>query len=564
MKRILKFIMSGAAVTVLIIISIASLYNGKVSAVDNSYNPFPQWRKLDGNNISAFFTETGVFDQDFRTTNTPGLEWPKGSNKFAVFTAGLSISAIANGKLAQTMSSYKGEFITGYCQYGQYRTDNRFKIYLVSRNDNPQNNPDWANWGMMVPFGAPFTDANNNGIYEPFIDTPGVKNAQQTLFVCITDANPSSHNLGEGFGGGVLPPLGSEVHLTAWCYNTSFLNDAQFIKWVIVNKSPNTWNKFHISIVSDPDIGYSGNDYIGCDTIRNLGFCYNASNNDPIYGLNPPAMGFRILKGSEDKSLIPSIKYGMTSFVRFIGPGSAPPPCEADPNGQPYPAYLFLKGFKKDSTCWMDVSSTPPKKTKFVYSGDPETDAGWTAYKGFMANCQRDTTAVIYPVTAPHDMRFCCNSGTENITVAPGDSQVFIVSQMVARGTDNKNSVTKLKSLSDSVYQYYNTYIRDTLTAINPVPETFTLYQNYPNPFNPVTNITFDVSLNSNITIKIFNILGEEIEILTDRAYQPGQYKLSFTGNKYPSGIYFCSMIARMTDNSGVYHTETKRMALIK
>lgn len=564
MKRILKFITSVAAVSILIIISIGSLYNGKVSADYNSYNPFPEQRKLDGNNIAAFFSETGTFDQDYRHTNTPGLEWPKGSNKFAVFTAGLSISGIANGKLAQTMSSYKGEFITGYCQYGQYHTDNRFRMYVVSRNDNPQTNPDWANWGLMVPFGAPFTDVNNNGIYEPFIDTPGVKNAEQTLFVCITDANPSSHNLGEGFGGGVWPPLGSEVHLTAWCYNTSYLRDAQFIKWVIINKSPNTWNNFYMSIVSDPDIGDASNDYLGCDTVRNLGYCYNASNIDPVYGPNPPATGFRILKGCEDKSVNPSLKYGMNSFVRFTGPGSSPPPCEADPNGQPYPAYLFLKGFKKDSTCWMDVSVSPPKKTKFVYSGDPESGAGWTAYKGYMANCNRDTIGVIYPVTPAHDMRFCVNSGTENISVAPGDSQVFIISQMVARGTNNKNSVTRLKSLSDSVYNYYNNYIKDTTSGFKPLPESFMLYQNYPNPFNPVTNIIIDVSLYSNITIKVYNTLGEEIVTLTDRTYQPGQYTLPFSGDKFPSGIYFCRMVARTADNSGVYHTESKRMALVK
>ena len=43
----------------------------------------------------------------------------------------------------------------------------------------------------MVPFGAPFVDNNNNGIYEQGIDIPGVKNAKQTIFVHLSDADPS-------------------------------------------------------------------------------------------------------------------------------------------------------------------------------------------------------------------------------------------------------------------------------------------------------------------------------------------------------------------------------------
>ena len=104
---------------------------------------------------------------------------------------------------------------------------------------------------------------------------------------------------------------------------------------------------------------------------------------------NPPAFGFRILKGGRNKNVNPPYEIGFTSFIHFIGNGQAPPPCESEPNGEPYPAYLFMQGFKKDSTSWMDVSQTPPKRTKFIYSGDPETNTGWTEYKGSMNNCNR-------------------------------------------------------------------------------------------------------------------------------------------------------------------------------
>ncbi len=43
--------------------------------------------------------------------------------------------------------------------------------------DNYINNPDWLNWGLMVPFGAPYVDVNHNGTYEFITDTPGVRGA---------------------------------------------------------------------------------------------------------------------------------------------------------------------------------------------------------------------------------------------------------------------------------------------------------------------------------------------------------------------------------------------------
>ncbi len=93
----------------------------------------------------------------------------------------------------------------------------------------------------MVPHGAPYIDVNHNGIYEPQIDTPGVRFADQTIFICMTDGFPGEHKIGEGFGGGTAPMF-AEVHLTAWAYNRPGLEDMQFIKWDIINKNVVPWN----------------------------------------------------------------------------------------------------------------------------------------------------------------------------------------------------------------------------------------------------------------------------------------------------------------------------------
>ncbi len=127
-------------------------------------------------------------------------------------------------------ASYKGEYAPGYCINGVPFTNSNFKIYKVSRGDNQNTNPDWLNWGLMVPYGAPFVDVNNNGTYEPAIDTPGVKNAASTLFLCMTDGFTFSHFGFEGFGGGTSP-LFAEVHLTAWAYTQPSYADMQFLKF---------------------------------------------------------------------------------------------------------------------------------------------------------------------------------------------------------------------------------------------------------------------------------------------------------------------------------------------
>jgi hypothetical protein len=93
------------------------------------------------------------------------------------------------------------------------------------------------------------------------------------------------------------------------------------------------------------------------------------------------------------------------------------------------------------------------------------------------------------------------------------------------------------------------------------VPTSFKLYQNYPNPFNPSTVIKFDlppdVSTNSKVQLKLYNIEGKEILTLFEHSYKPGSYEIKFVGENLASGIYFYKIIA------GDFVTSNK-MVLIK
>ena len=116
------------------------------------------------------------------------------------------------------MGSYNGEYVPGYINNaGVFVTSSIFKLYSVKAADNEFTNPDYANWPLMIPYGAPFVDVDSNGIYTQGVDIPGIKDAAQTIFVCLTDGDPGQHTSSEGFGGGSAP-LFVQVALTGWCY----------------------------------------------------------------------------------------------------------------------------------------------------------------------------------------------------------------------------------------------------------------------------------------------------------------------------------------------------------
>jgi len=89
------------------------------------------------------------------------------------------------------------------------------------------------------------------------------------------------------------------------------------------------------------------------------------------------------------------------------------------------------------------------------------------------------------------------------------------------------------------------------------IPKEFKLYQNYPNPFNPVTNINFDVPRAGLVQIKVYDVLGKEVETLANEVLQPGKYKTSFDANLLASGIYFYRISS--TDFSDI-----KKMIVLK
>jgi hypothetical protein len=102
------------------------------------------------------------------------------------------------------------------------------------------------------------------------------------------------------------------------------------------------------------------------------------------------------------------------------------------------------------------------------------------------------------------------------------------------------------------------------LTAhnLNSIPSCFSLKQNYPNPFNPATNIQFSIPSEGKIVMRLFNVMGQEINILANGNYNRGEYTLSYNAAGMNSGVYFYSL--EFYGKEGVYLKDTKKLILIK
>ena len=121
--------------------------------------------------------------------------------------------------------------------------------------------------------------------------------------------------------------------------------------------------------------------------------------------------------------------------------------------------------------------------------------------------------------------------------------------------------------LADVSYSGAITFHAAVLVKVN-APLTFELLQNYPNPFNPNTTIEFRIPLASDINLKIFNILGQEVVTLMQGVQKAGYYKMQWNGrNKHgqsvATGVYLYIMTARALNGSAEFK-DVNKMVLIK
>jgi hypothetical protein len=103
----------------------------------------------------------------------------------------------------------------------------------------------------------------------------------------------------------------------------------------------------------------------------------------------------------------------------------------------------------------------------------------------------------------------------------------------------------------------------DVKSLTNIIPEKYNLNQNYPNPFNPSTKIKYEIPFSGFVTLKVYDLTGNEISTLVNGKQNEGVYEVSFAGNNLSSGTYFYRIMMN-NDATGESFTDTKKMMLIK
>ena len=375
-------------------------------------------------------------------TDGAGLLWPGGENASLslTFEDGLIWGGYIGDSLYVNGSTYRQGLQAGKILSNGLADDPslpKYRIYKIKKGweelppgpKKEKYQKDYEEWPGND--GAPFYDSNNDKIFTTGTDKP-LFLGDEVLWCIMNDMDPSRTLFTYG-----SMPIGLEIQMTVYAYTHPSLNSVIFKKYIIINKSSNVIDSMNFGYWSDPDLGDGSDDYVGCDTLLNLAYCYNADNDDWGYGENPPAVGYLLLQGTTVKgSSSDSVRINnkwingindqkMTSFsADFIENISFPPPCwPVLENSQ---KYNYLNGLRCDGSPYINPLDSMP--TKYPFSGNPVDSTGWyMSYQNF----------------APNDMRMYLNTGP--ITMAPGDTQEVVIAIIAARGSSNLQSVSSVK-----------------------------------------------------------------------------------------------------------------------
>ncbi len=171
-----------------------------------------------------------------------------------------------------------------------------------------------------------------------------------------------------------------------------------------------------------------------------------------------------------------------------------------------------------------------------------------------------DTLKIDFPIFDPNgdSLIFSLESDFTDIFWQNGKSQIFVVPRFFEFGS--KIITAKVSDGFEEVNFVFQVNVLGDSSNFN--PEKINLAQNFPNPFNPKTEINFYLPESANVTLKIFNIKGQEVIKLVDESYEQGSYRVSWNGTnsvgkQVSSGIYFYRLESKN-------FKQTKQMLLLR
>lgn len=479
-----------------------------------------QAQSLNQNNVNASLYDNGFFFTD-SLNSVAGYEVPAGSGNHAIFSGSFWFGGPdVNGQMKMAAQRYAGsgndywggpstrhtpnewapnDWSTIKDYFGQTSwtvTKAEIDYHVANYQSGTYVMPtDIANWPAhgdtslgnfegMLPYIAPFVDVNNNGQYEPTLgDYPCIKGDAVTYIIMSDVGGFHSASSGE--------QVQMELHFMYYQYSTiPDLENTTFVDVEIVNMGNQTLYDTKAAFFLDADIGNAADDFVGTDTLRNMIYTYNGDNLDETnggalgYGVNPPALGLKVLSHNLDHS----IAYSIPNLYPYTGPN------------------ISLEYYNSMNGDWVDGSDqldNNNQSTDYSYTGDPNTPGSWS--ENNIGNLPGDRRKI-----ASTDL------GTFNWDYSYGavNRKKISYAFVYARGTDNLNSVAELQATADvaqTVYDTQNSNCFDINFASVPENQIFN-FTIQPNPNNGTFVISAEDAFES-ATARIYDSAGKLVYV---------------------------------------------------
>ncbi|MFN3918044.1 MAG: T9SS type A sorting domain-containing protein [Flavobacteriales bacterium] len=538
----------------------------KAQVVSNVY--------VDINNISAAVNSTGELFNLFGYS--AGFEFPKNSGNHTIYSAGFIIGGqdVNNGsvkvqKIVYSDNNFQNGPITDPSLYVS-EVPQWELIWTVSRAEINNHIQNFNNVGYIIPwminnwpahgdttkgqnfYLAPFTDVDNNGLYEPANgDYPLIKGdfAAYIIQNDETDSNIMSHN-----------SIGIELHTMVYafdCINEAVLNNTVFVEYKVFNRRFVALENTYLGVFADLDIGCPDNDYIGADVEHGFVYAYNGTNNDnagcgfamPTYGQDLPVQGIVFLNGAklDNDGIDNPLTTNIADAILFngipynaLGKGFGDGIIDNEhiglysskylPNifpSTPLQYYLSLQNIHPNFTTMMYGNTT--HECMYMFPGDSDP-----LYWGtFGVNPGFDWWESTYNNTSG-DRRIMASSGP--FTFTPNDTQQLNLAFTVAKSENgNLAALPVLKNYASQLHNMYNSgYI---------CPQPSNIFENktviefsvFPNPSDDQFTITTDID--EAVVFDLFDVSGRLVE--SKRFYKIIEYNT----NNLDSGIYIVRLI---------------------
>ncbi|MEO0557449.1 MAG: hypothetical protein AAF170_04615 [Bacteroidota bacterium] len=416
------------------------------------------------------------------------------------------------------------------------------RIFVVSREDiahyyaTGELAPDLADWPHQL--GAPVIDGDGNPTNYDLRagDQPDLIGDVAAWWV-MNDAG-NNHNPGL--------PLGVEVRAQAFVYGwtpetrSPVLSQTTFIRYEVINRGDSVIEPMYASMFVDPDLGDAGDDYIGADTLRNMGVVYNDSNGDRIYGSPPPAIGIQVLRGpiglangrDDDQDGVvdeADERLRMTATSTFIGGG----PSGTEDPGTPDRYYNFMQGLWGDGTPYYEFgtgylqSASGAPITKFIYAGDPVTES-------YFSEVNVDGNGTDNP---QGDRRMAISTGP--FRLEPGASDTLLYAFPFGQGSSHLQSVAVLQGRAAALQRltaegFFASRPVDA-SALGPAFE-LALSRVRPNPSRqPEALLTLPEA--TPVRATVLDALGRQLEVVVDGELAEGESVLTLPRELAP-GTY--------------------------